>query len=206
LEEARSVDEGVGAGGLSRSTEGMDGWGKSIDGISVVEGLGTKGSEEDLGGIKGCAVVNVGIRLNNPDKFLAGVVEVELDLVGGGADRFITSELNLFNEVFVGVLCHLSSFVGVKEDIVDVEGSSNKGLLVGLGDGGTAGNGAAESVDGPEALTNRTEINVELDFVILYGSRVPPLSGYLSAFLHCSTISCKNMCRGLDFILIHHRV
>jgi hypothetical protein len=206
LEKTGSVDESIGTLGLSRSSESMDSRRKSIDGISVVEGLSTEGLEEDLCGIKGGTVVDVGIRLDNPDEFLAWVVEVKLDLVGGRSDRLVTSELNLFNEVLMGVLCHLASLVSVEEDVVNVEGSSNKGLLVSLGNRDGTSGGGSEGLHSPEALTNGAEINVELDLVILYESRLPPLSGYLSAFLHCSTISCKNISRGLDFILIHHCV
>ena len=106
------------------------------------------------------------------------MVEVELDLVGGGTDRLVASELELFNEILMGVLCHLSALIGIKEDIVDVERSGNKGLLVGSGDrlGSTGGSNVG---NGPETLTNRSDIKVELDLVILYESLIPPLSGYL---------------------------
>ena len=86
LEETRGVDEGIGSGGFGRATESVDGVGKSIDGIGVVEGLSTEGSVEGRTTLQGSAVVNVGIRLDNPDQLLAGVVEVELDLVGRGTD------------------------------------------------------------------------------------------------------------------------
>jgi hypothetical protein len=50
LEEATGINKGVGVGSnLLRSTEGVDGIRKSIDGISVVERLGTKNLEK--GGI-----------------------------------------------------------------------------------------------------------------------------------------------------------
>ena len=83
----------------------------------------------------------------------------------------------------MGVLGELSAFVSVQEDVVDVEGSSNKGLLVSSGDGLRTGS-SGQSLHGPEAFTNGAEINVNLDFVILYESLIPPLSGYLSAFLY----------------------
>ena len=120
--------------------------------------------------------------MNNPDEFLAGVVEVELDLVGGRTDGFITGELELFDEVFVGVLGELAAFIGIQEDIVDVERSSDQGLLVSSRHGLVA-RGGSPVRDSPEALANRTEINVNLYFVVLYEPLTPPLSGYLSAFL-----------------------
>jgi hypothetical protein len=159
----------------------MDGVGKGINGISVVEGLGTEGLEEDLGVVEGSAVVDVGIGLNNPDELLARVVEVELDLVGGGTDGLITSELDLLDEVLVGVLGHLAALIRVEEDIVDIEGGSNEGLLV-RNSGGDSSLGANEGLDGPEALADGADVEVELDFMILYESCLPPLSRYLSAF------------------------
>ena len=81
LEEARGVDEAVGATNVLGTTKSVDGLGEGIDGVRVVEGLGTERAEKHGGGVKGGAIVNVGIGLNNPDKLLAGVVEVELNLV-----------------------------------------------------------------------------------------------------------------------------
>jgi hypothetical protein len=64
----------------------MDSIGKSINCISVVEGLSTEEPVEKLTALKGRAVVNVLIGLDNPDKLLNGVVKVELDLVGRRAN------------------------------------------------------------------------------------------------------------------------
>jgi len=168
LEEARGVDEAVGARRLGGAAEGVDGVGEGIDRVRVVEGLGAEGAVEDTTGIEGSAVVNVGIGLDNPHKLLAGVVEVELDLVGGGADGLVARELELLNEVLVGVLGHLAALIRVEEDVVDVEGRGNEGLLVGLGDrGGASGNAKGEGLDGPEALTDGADVKVDLDLVIL---------------------------------------
>jgi hypothetical protein len=93
LEETRSVDESIRARGFSGSTESVDGVGKSIDGISVVEWLSTEGLVEGGTTSQGVAVVDVGIGLDNPDEFLTWVVEVELDLVRSRANGFITGEL-----------------------------------------------------------------------------------------------------------------
>jgi hypothetical protein len=78
------------------------------------------------------AVVNVGIGLDNPYEFFAWVVEVEFNSVAGGTNGFGTSELKLFDEVFMGVLGHASAFIGVKEDVVNVERSGYKRLFVGI--------------------------------------------------------------------------
>jgi hypothetical protein len=66
----------------------------------------------------------------------------------------------------VGVLGHLATLIRIKEDIVNIEGGSNKGLLVGLGNRDSAG-GTSKCLDGPEALTNGLEVNVDLDLVVL---------------------------------------
>jgi hypothetical protein len=173
----------LGTRGLSRSTEGVESIRKSINGISVVEWLGTKHLEKELGSIKRRAIINVGIRLDNPDEFLDRVVEVELDLVRGRTDRFVTSELNLLNQILVRVLCHLSALIRIKEDIVNIKRSSNKRLLVSSCDWDRT-SGGSKVVNSPETLANWADIKVNLDFVILYESLIPLLSEYLSAFSH----------------------
>ena len=92
-----SGDEGIGAGGLSGAAEDVDGVGEGIDSVGVVEGLRSENLVKDVAGLKGTAVVNVSIRLDNPDELLAGVVEVDLDLVRRRSDRLITSVLELLN-------------------------------------------------------------------------------------------------------------
>ena len=170
LEEARGVDETSLTINRGGAAEGVDGVGKGIDGIGVVEGLGTECAVKDTSSIEGRAIVNVGIRLDNPDEFLARVVEVKLDLVGRRAYGFITSELDLLEEVLVGVLGHLAALVSVEENVVNIEGGSNKGLLVGSRDG--LGSGCtSKGLDGPEALTNRADVKVNLDLVVLEGNK-----------------------------------
>jgi len=94
----KTVGINVGTGILSDgsgSTESMDSIRKSINGISVVEGLSTEDLEKESIASQGRAVINVLIRLNNPDKLLNGVVKVKLNLVRGRTNRLITSELEL---------------------------------------------------------------------------------------------------------------
>ena len=174
-EEAVGVDEvvvGIAAGTARAgnrvgATEGMDGVGEGIYGIGVVEGLGAEDVEEGALAVKGGAVVYVGVRLHDPDELLDGVVEVKLDLVGRRADRLVTSELKLLNEVLVGVLGHAAALVGVKEHVVHEERSGNERLVVGVGALDCAGGGGGEGVDGPEALVNGAKINVDADLVVL---------------------------------------
>ena len=79
--EDTSTNEGVGTRGLSGAAEDVDRRGESINGIGVVEGLGTEDLEEGTVALEGGTVVDVGIGLDNPDELLARVVEVDLDLV-----------------------------------------------------------------------------------------------------------------------------
>merc|ERR1711968_308525 len=123
---------------------GLDGIRKSINGISVVERLSSK--------------------------FLTWVVEVQFDLVGRRSDRFITSELKLFEQVFVRVLGHLSTFIGIKEDVINVKRSSNKGSLVGLGNRLRTRCGSKFRYS-PQTFTNRSQVKVNLDFVVLRGNK-----------------------------------
>jgi hypothetical protein len=110
--------------------------------------------------------------LNNPDKLLTRVVEVKFDLVGRRTDRLIASELELLEEVFVGVLGHLTALISVEEDVVNVEGGSNKRLLVGIGDrDGSVAGVAAKLGNSPEALADRAEVEVDLDLVVLEGNK-----------------------------------
>ena len=166
LEETVGGDDTVGTRHLTRTTKRVDGVGEGIDGVRVVEGLGTERAVERLRGVEGRAVVDVGIRLDNPDELLARVVEVQLDLVGRGADRLVTRELELLEEVLVRVLRHLAALVRVEEDVVDVEGRRHQGLLVGSRDGDNARRGG-EGAHRPQALTNGAEIKVDLDLVVL---------------------------------------
>jgi hypothetical protein len=98
----------------------MDGIRKSINSISVVEWLSTKSLVKNLVACERGTVVNVGIRLYNPDELLDRVVEVELNLVGRRTNRLITSELELLNEVLVRILSHTTALISVKENVVDI--------------------------------------------------------------------------------------
>ena len=163
----------------SGASESVDSIGESIDGISVVEGLGTEDLEQESIASQRRAVVNVLVRLDNPDELLNGVVKVKLDLVRGRTNRLITSELELSDQVLVGVLGHSASLVGVQEDIVDVQRGSNQRLIVGNGGRDRAANNVlfrsatvrvlitVQCGNSPQALINRADIKVDLDLVVL---------------------------------------
>jgi hypothetical protein len=179
--ENTSGDEGIRTRGLSGTAEGVDRGRKDINGIGVVEGLGTEDLEESTVALKGGAIVNVGIGLDNPDELLAGVVEVDLDLVRRRSNGLITSVLELLNEVLVGVLGELSALVSIQEDEINIDRGGNKGLLVGSGDGkGSGTSGSNNILDSPQALTNRSEVNVNLDLVVLEGNQRKSKTGVLA--------------------------
>ena len=170
LEETRGVDESGGTGGLLGTSEGVDGVGESINGVRVVEGLGAQSAVKHAGTVQGGAVVDVGVGLDNPDELLARVVEVQLDLVGRRADRLVAGELQLLNEVLVGVLGHLAALIRIEENVVHVQGGGNQGLLVGRGHRLNTRK-TSEGLDSPQALTNGAEVDVDLHLVVLQGDQ-----------------------------------
>ena len=205
-EEAGGAD--VRAGGVGDGVVGAeshDGVGEGIDSVGVVEGLSTEETVKNGVGLKGRAVVNVLVGLDNPDKLLNGVVEVELDLVGRGTDRLITSELKLLDEVLVGVLGHTPALVGVQEDVVDVEGCGNQGLVVSGSDlHGTSG--VVERGHSPQALLDGADIKVDLDLVVLKSDKgqgqtgvaaEPELEGDIEGGLGESVTGSANLARSV---------
>jgi hypothetical protein len=199
------------------ATEGVDGIGKSINRISIVEGLSTKKPVEKLTALKGRAVVDVLIGLDNPDELLNRVVEVELNLVGRRANGLITSELQLLNKILVGVLGHTSALIGVQEDVVDVERGGNERLVVSSVDTPTSiktsstiklqRTTAAERADSPQALIDGADIEVDLDLVILKSNQrksktgvtaIPELEGDVKGGLRESIAGSANLTRSVS--------
>jgi hypothetical protein len=188
----------------------MDSVGKSIDGISVVKGLSTEEPVKKLVAVERRAVVNVLVGLDNPDELLNGVVKVELDLVGRRADRLITSELKLLNKILVGVLSHAPALISVEEDVVNIERGSDQRLVVGGVDAATVGgvvDTAAERADGPQALIDGTNIEVNFDLVILKGDEgesktgvtaIPELEGNIEGSLGESIAGSANLTRSVS--------
>ena len=150
------------------AAEGMDRVREGINSVGVVERLGAKHTAEALSVDERAAVVNVGVRLDNPDQLLDRVIEVELDLVRRGTNRLITCELELLNQVLVGVLGHAPALVGVEEHVVHEQRGSNQRLVVGRVDLDT---GRVKGADRPEALINRAKIDVDADLVVLEGNQ-----------------------------------
>ena len=204
VEETGGVD--VRAGGVGDGVvraESHDGVGEGINGVGVVEGLCAEETVEDGALLEGRAVVDVLVGLDDPDELLNGVVKVELDLVGRRTDGLITGELKLLDEVLVGVLGHTPALIGVEEDVVDVEGSGDEGLVVSGGDLG-GGGGIVEGTHGPQALLNRADIKVDLDLVVLKGNEgqgqtgvaaEPELKGDIEGGLGESIAGSANLAR-----------
>jgi hypothetical protein len=192
LEETLGIDESIAiSSNRGRTSEGVDSIRKSINGICVVERLGSKDLEEKSITGQRRTVVNVLIRLDNPDELLNRVVEVKLDLVRRRTDRLVTSELKLSDEVLVRVLCHSSALISVKEHIVDVERSSDQRLVVGNGSRDRSSNSvlasstrvrvavAVKGSNSPETFINRTNIKIDFYFVILYITFTPPFGVFI---------------------------
>ena len=208
VEEAGGVD--VRAGGVDNTfvrAECHNGVGEGIDGVGVVEGLSTEETVENGTRVERRAVVDVLVGLDDPDKLLNGVVEVELDLVGRGTDGLITGELELLDEVLVGVLGHTPALIGVQEDVVDIEGGGDEGLVVGGGNLDSGGGaGVVQGGHGPQALLNRADIKVDLDLVILKGDEgksqtgvaaEPELEGDIEGGLGESIAGSANLARSV---------
>jgi hypothetical protein len=180
LEKTTGINESTRISSYGSGTsESMDGIRKSINGISVVEGLSTKHLEKESIASQGRAVVNVLIGLYNPDELLHRVVEVKLDLVGRRTNRLITSELELSNQVLMGVLGHSAALISVQEHVINVQRGSNQRLVIGNGGRNRATNRvlstrsairicvAVQCGYSPQALINRADIKINLDFMVL---------------------------------------
>ena len=155
--------------------------------ISVVERLLALESLND-----GIVAGHEGVALHNPDKLLNGVVEVELDLVGGGGDRLGTSELHDIDEVLVSSLGELPALINIEVDVVNVERGSDEAsgghaVTDGVHVGGTNG-----GVLVPAEVAEVIELEVDAHLVVLEGdegkskTRVaaePELEGHVEGIL-----------------------
>jgi hypothetical protein len=92
--------------------------------IGVVEGLGAANRREPGGG----GAIDERVALDDPLELLDGVVEVQLDLVGGGSDGLRTSVLNLLDEVLVGLLGEAAALLSVQVHVVNIQRRSREGL------------------------------------------------------------------------------
>lgn len=132
---------------------------RAIPPVGVVERLLALPGVDD-----GVIARDEAVSLDNPDEFLTRVVEVELELVGARSDRLTTSELEDINEVLVRDLGELAALIGIKVDVVDVEGSSGKTSL-----GNTVADrvGVRASAIVPAEVVEGIELEVNADLVVL---------------------------------------
>jgi len=207
------------------SAKRVDGVGKRVEGVGVVEGLGAQHLEEHAVAHQGRAVINVLIGLHDPDELLNGVVKVQLNLVGRRAHRLVARELQLRDEVLVGLLGEASALVRVQEHIVDVQRRGDQRLVVGngggdrcasleVGGGAVGRGGATERGDGPQALVDGANVQVDFDFVILHFTKYPTFRyiygfdciiftvGVIVAFAFQHRRLAFN--QGIDYILSYH--
>ena len=106
------------------------------------------------------------ITLDNPHKLLTGVVEVELELVGGRRDGLGARELERLDEVLVRDLGELAALVRIEVDVVHVEGGR---LEVGrrhtVADRVVVGRDLGRHV--PAEVAEVVELEVDADLVVL---------------------------------------
>jgi hypothetical protein len=107
----------------------------------------------------------------------------------------------------VGVLGHTPALVGVQEDVVDVKGGSDEGLVVGRGDlHGRGGAGVVQGGHSPQALLDGADIKVNLDLVVLKSDKgkgqtgvaaEPELEGDIEGGLGESIAGSANLARSV---------
>jgi hypothetical protein len=181
----------------------MDGIGKYVKGISVVERLGSQELVKILASTHRFTVVYMGVRLNDPQELLAWVVEVELNLVRRRSDRFITSKLELLDQILMRVLGHAAALISVKEYVIDVKRSSNNRLVEGsIGLNVTVSSGLIHLGNSPQALINSTEVKINLYLVVLESNEgyskagiaaEPKLKGYVKSGFRESLARSTNL-------------
>ena len=156
-------------GGQQRSTAVVEG---VVSGSQLVADVQVVGVVEPLLATagEGGRGINVGIGLHNPHEFLHGVVEVQLNLVAGGAGALITSELQLLDQVFVGHLSETATLISVQVDVVNEQAGCAQGAN---GHSRQVGSPNAGSIIGtsPVAVSHVTELKVYLDLMILQGNQ-----------------------------------
>lgn len=137
----------------------------AIPPVGVVEGLLT------LPGVHhGVIAAHEGVALHNPHEFLCGVVEVQLDLVGAAGHGFTTSELQLFDQVFVRHLGEAAAFISVQVDVVHIQRSRHQ-----TGGGDAVADGVLVAARGggivPAQVAEFVEFQPDLDFVVLQSNQ-----------------------------------
>ena len=94
------------------------------------------------------------------------MVEVQLELVGGGRDRLTARELERLDQVLVGDLGELAALIRVEVDVVDVEGRGRQVLAIDtVADRVEVGRDLRRDVEAQVAEI--VEVEVDADLVVL---------------------------------------
>ena len=108
------------------------------------------------------------VALDDPDKLLAWVVKVQLELVGRGGDRLTTSELQNIDEVLMRDLGELAALVRVEVDVIDIErGGGETALADAVAD--RVGVRGVRVI--PADIVEGVELEVDADLVVLEGDQ-----------------------------------
>ena len=98
------------------------------------------------------------------------MVEVELQLVGGRGDGFRTSELEGLDQVLVGDLGELTTFIRIEVDVVYVEGCGLEvGCVHAVTDGVVVGGDLGSHIE--TEVTEVVELEVDTHFMVLEGDQ-----------------------------------
>ena len=129
---------------------------RAVEPVRVVEGL------ETLVGVHRAIARDERVALDNPDKLLRGVVEVELDLVGRARHGLTARELELLDQVLVRDLGEAAALIRVEVDVIDIERGRHEARRRNARDDGAAG---ARAV--PAEVGQLVELEPDLDLVVL---------------------------------------
>ena len=113
------------------------------------------------------------VSLDDPDKLLDGVIQVQLHLYVGIDGRFVAGKLELFNQILVRSLCESSSLIGVQIDVVNEKSSIlNRRDAESIKSSIDANTAAVKRASGGDvALGLGSELKLDFDLVILEGNK-----------------------------------
>jgi len=131
--------------------------------VRVVEGLLAVPRVDD-----GVIARHERVALHHPDELLAGVVEVQLQLVGAGRHGLTARELQNVNQVLVGDLGELATLVRVQVDVVHVQ---RRGGQARLRDAVAHGVGVRRVGVVPAQVVQGVELQVDAHLVVLQGNQ-----------------------------------
>jgi hypothetical protein len=113
------------------------------------------------------------VSLDDPDKLLDGVIQVQLHLYVGIDGRFVAGKLKLLNQILVRSLCESSSLIGIQVDVVNEKSSIlNRRDAESIKSSIDANTAAVKRAGGGDvALSLGSELKLDLDLVILEGNK-----------------------------------